>query len=1024
MSLALALVLAALCGAQLLRWRLRERIGLEAIVLCSTSTLAVAGIVTTLLACVERASAGAIACALAVAAAVWMPWRRRRTALPPAGGWRHAILPLVIAAGAFALRWPPQEHALAGRDQGTYALRAEFTAREGAIAFVDPVLRSAATEQHAHAGPQDLLGLYPRRGERWREDLYEASYRPGWYLADREGGRVVPQFLHLHPSVMVVARMIGGRTAAAAVVVIEGVLAVLALLAIGRRLWPGSPWGGCAAAAFALSPLAIWVQRSSLTEALTGLLLATAVLACLRARTQGDGELTRAAWLLGATAWVRGNAWMTTPIVLVVLWLEPADAPRRHRATATLIGTVALGVLVHATSSFPYLADELRRQLVPWSEPSPPGLLIGCAIAALVWWSIDELGFGARGRFGAAPVVARLRALLPVLLGLALVLALALWLVRAAGASTPPWSRLDALVPGLGIAMLLPAALGVVLTVVRWRVGTRHELWLAAIVTLAVATVAIYAGRNLPRFGLYYYGRYLVPELLPIACLAGAHGLAWIAAVVGLRHRIAGHVVAAVLAGAWLAAIALPLVRTPQTRLVEQAGSARIVDALAELVPADGIVIAGGEGWHHGHTFNQVGGALAIGRGRVVLPYHSREAAYASAHELLIEAPARRGVAPPPVYLLINEATHAVRGPADPAPLAAFDDLLPPPFRARKVVLLELVTDRLTPSDDELPTAVTRDALRMALVELELDPARADEVQRVFFGARAGVAGEHGAVPIRVAAGTAIPELIGAQGPDELCLSPQRELELVLPPELAATAASVVLVATPGSADELDRWRVTIDGRERPSLQPGGPARARDTLGPFAVASAPRSIRVRGAKRANESAVCPHGGIAELRLLGADHGALADVMPAAMLFAPPLDLGHAVVPAHWVAGRGLSRYRPGIVPTPELRALSLALRPEAALEIGPEPLPHGTAIDVIVNLTAAQLGPSARIRVLADGVLLGEIDPPESRTRSWQSPPLRMTPTGAVVTWRLELVDAEPDDVAWVRDIGLFSRAH
>ncbi|HWB77615.1 MAG TPA: hypothetical protein VG755_21765, partial [Nannocystaceae bacterium] len=789
MSIALALTLVALCWATVVRWRLRERLTLEAIVLIAACLLSLVGIVTTLLATFGMATPTTLAITLGAIALAWMPWRAQRDPLPPRAPWRHAILPLVIALAAIALRWPPIDHPLAGRDQGSYALRAEITAKDGAIAFVDPVLAQAATDVDTRPGPQDLLGLYPRRGERWREDVYEAGYRPGWYLADREAAIVVPQFLHLHPMTLTVARMIGGRSAPGALVVLEGALAVLAILAIARRLWSGSLWPACAAAAFALAPLAIWVQRNTLSEALTGLLLAAAVLAALRAREHGDRELLVAAWLLGALAWVRGNAWMTAPIVLAVLWLEPADARGRHRATMVLLGSLGAAVLIHAGTSFPYLSDELRRQLLGWSEPSPLSLVLGCAIAMLVWWSVDELGFGPRARFGDAAIVARVRELLPPIFGALALLGLVTWAVRALGSDVPPWSRLDALGPGLGAALLGPAALGLVLALLRWRVHDRSDLWLAAIAALVASTIWIYAGRNLPKFGLYYYGRYLVPEILPLACLAGTHALVRIHAMLP-RPRIA----MTVLAVAWLGAIAWPLVRTPQTRLREQDGSARIVDALAELVPPDAIVIAGGEGWHHGHTFNQVGGALAIGHGRVVLPYHTREAAYASAHELLVEGPRARGEAPPRVFVLINEATHAVRGPDDPAALAAFDDLFPPPFRARQAVMLELVTDRLTPSEHALPTAVTRDALRMALVELELDPSRMSEVERVWFGARAGGQDDDTALAVRVESGKPAPQLVGDIGKTELCLSDRRDVELVLDPALADGSASVVLV--------------------------------------------------------------------------------------------------------------------------------------------------------------------------------------------------------------------------------------
>jgi hypothetical protein len=125
------------------------------------------------------------------------------------------------------------DYALAGRDQGTYTLRAEHTARTSAIAFVDPVLERAGAERGQRSGPDDLLGLYPRRGESWRTDVYEGSYRPGFYLADRESGVVVPQFLHLHPMLLTAAIWIVGREPMGLVVVLEGVLAVLAVFAVG-----------------------------------------------------------------------------------------------------------------------------------------------------------------------------------------------------------------------------------------------------------------------------------------------------------------------------------------------------------------------------------------------------------------------------------------------------------------------------------------------------------------------------------------------------------------------------------------------------------------------------------------------------------------------------------------------------------------------------------------------------------------------------------------------------------------------
>ncbi|HET6584970.1 MAG TPA: hypothetical protein VFG69_16050, partial [Nannocystaceae bacterium] len=660
MPAVLALAVLALGGALGMRWRTRDGPrGVEAVVLGGALVLAAVGIAATVLGVLGLLGPGVLAAATFGGAILCWPWRSSgagRVAAAPARAW---IEPLALVLLALALRVPFMDYALAGRDQGTYTLRAEHTARTGAIGLVDPVLATAGRERGERSGPDDLLGLYPRRAERWRTDVYEASYRPGFYLADREGGVVVPQFFHLHPMTMTVAAWIVGADAMGIVVTLEGLLTVLAVLAVGRRLWGAGPWPAIAAALVALSPLAIWVHRSALTESLTGLLTWAAVLACLRARARLPGGLVLAAVLLGATAWVRGNAWITAPVVLAVLWLVPADAPRRWPARAVYLALLCASVVVHAGSSFPYLVDELRRQLAAWSQPSPVGIVGVLALAVVAWTSIDVLVFGPGGPPALRPVLARIRSALPLALGVAFVLALALWLARRGTAGGPPYARLDLLPAALGWPLAIAAAIGLVLAVPRLRARDPADVWLAGIAALVVATAWLYAGRNLPKTGLYYYGRYLVPELVPLATLAAAHAIRAVHERLARRRARWGRAVTAALASALVGAVAAIHVFQPQTRLQEFEGAGRIVDAIAAATPEDAIVIAGGEGWHHGHTFNQVAGALALRHGRVVLPYATREAAYATLVELLVAGPRARGVAPPPVFLLVNEATHA-----------------------------------------------------------------------------------------------------------------------------------------------------------------------------------------------------------------------------------------------------------------------------------------------------------------------------------------------------------------------------
>jgi hypothetical protein len=1005
-AVVLAFAVLALGAASALRWRRTGGPrGVEAVVLVGALVLAAVGIAATVLAVLGMLSSATLAGALGAAAALVWPWRGRTTPMPVsarAGGW---IQPLLLVGIALALRLPFMDYALAGRDQGTYTLRAEHTARTSAIAFVDPVLERAGAEREQRSGPDDLLGLYPRRGESWRTDVYEGSYRPGFYLADRESGVVVPQFLHLHPMLLTAAIWIVGREPMGLVVVLEGVLAVLAVFAVGRRLWGSGPWPGVAAVLVALSPLAVWVHRNALTEALTGLLTWAAVLACLRARGGERSGLELAAALLGATAWVRGNAWITAPVVLAVLWLVPVDTPRRWRARAIYLAVLAGSVLVHASSSFPYLVDELRRQLASWSQPAPIGIVGAFALGAVAWASVDVLVFGLRGPRALAPWIDRVRTALPRVLVAAFAAAIAIWIARRLGADGAPYARLDLVPAGLGLPLAVGGAIGLGLAVPRLRVRTAADVWLAAIAALVVATAWLYAGRNLPKTGLYYYGRYLVPELLPLAAITAAHGLAVVHERSLVRLGRWASVVTAGVAAALVGSVAAVHVLQPQTRLQEFEGAHRIVDAIASHVPADAVVVAGGEGWHHGHTFNQVGGALALRHGRVVLPYVTREAAYATLVELLVEGPRARGTAPPAVFLLVNEATHAYR-PTPGDPRAAIDDLLPPPFSATQVHGLELVVHRLTPDEHAPPMRATRDELRMALVRVEVDPTREREVVSLGFDPPA----------IAIAGGRPEPG-VGH------CLAPDGDVIVELPPALARDTRSIAIVAVPGTAATNHSWSVVLDHEVRSLDPPGVSGRARDTIGPLPVAELPQVLRVGGSRTAVAGAACPHGGIEAVRLLGLDGSALARLDVHGEVFVPSSDLGHPHPPARWVAGRGLSRYRSGFAVAPEIGALSLAVRPGADVRFGPEPIPgHGRApLDVVVTLTGAQTSPDARVRVLADGRVVAELDPPDARDRSWQSPPARVELGSDVVRFSLEMVDGAPDDVAWVRDIALFA---
>jgi len=147
-------------------------------------------------------------------------------------------------------------------------------------------------------------------------------------------------------------------------------------------------------------------------------------------------------------------------------------------------------------------------------------------------------------------------------------------------------------------------------------------------------------------------------------------------------------------------------------------------------------------------------------------------------------------------------------------------------------------------------------------------------------------------------------------------------------------------------------------------------------------------------------------------------------------FGPPTDLGHPVEPSVWVAGRGLSRKRPGIISVDgriEHAGPSLVLAVGQTLTFPEEPLPgDGAPVDLVVTLSRSKAGPDRRLQVLVDDAVVHEFEVPPERKGSWQSEPLPLPPpAGPLVRIGVRLVGdpgAEAASKVWLRDLGLFSR--
>ena len=1028
--------LVGLALAVLARRRARRgQLGLDDVALALALHLGLVGLGAIALAWAGVFSASSMALTCVGLALLSWPWRVRRVraggcARPTSLG--HTALLLAVVALGVGLRLPSIPAPLAGRDQGTYVLRAQASVRTGAIGWTDELLARAGRERAkleaaggSTAGPEDLLGLYPPTRKAWRQGHYEASYRPGAYLGVREAGEVVPQFFHLHPMVLAVGGAAFGVERIGWVPPWTAGLWLVCLAACASRLWPRGPWAALAVALVACSPLAIWTGRTPLSEMPMAVFEWAAVLVALRIRAGLEDE--RGGWwlagMLSFAAFVRGNALVILPVILALAWLRPRGTRDESAAALALLGLLA-SVIVHALTSYPYVHDELLRR-IPNFGIGPLALITAGLAGALGWWVIDrELATLARPR-----AVAKLVAGLPRLLVLAGALGLVMWWSLKIHAESPrPFSRLDPLLVLIGRPLCGAAAIGGLILARRWR-PRPAELWLVALASVIPTTILLYAPRQLPTLAFFYYGRYLVPELLPAISLLSTFAIATMVQAIageagGRPRRVAAGLVGALASSALLWQVAGPLIRAPQLRLREYQPAGRATAWLARRLPPRAVVIAGGEGWHHGHTHNQVGGALAMGHGIEVLPYRTREDAWLSAWELLVARPERSGDAPPPVYLLVNEAAHHYTRD-DGARVAMVDDLLWPPFVVERTSLLELFVHALTPVPDRLPTKVARHELRMALLRVAVDPEQLAELRRVRFEG-----GESAAAGVHVSG--------GLHEDGRTCLTPDRPLRIELPARADDRHLVIVAggLAGSGLTRHVERWQVKVDGRTIGAPPARGlRARHRASLGPFAVPDPEllglRVVEIRAAKVASRDRAvgeCPWGHVEELRLLPRERGGLdgrSEQAIEAVSIAPARTLGHPVVPTRWVRGRSLTRHRPGTEPKPAVFAMSLLIEAGGSLRFAPIDLPldeRGRALplDLRVTLTRIQTGPGARLRVLANGEELLSLEPPSGREGSWHAEPVVWQPRRGRASFEVVL-EAEAGSVG-LRDVAMFTR--
>ncbi len=176
---------------------------------------------------------------------------RSRLRVPVRRDGATVAVALACAAVTAALTFPGFSYGVSDKDPGGYVSHAVEIARTGDYSFIDPVIAKGLPVQLQSPGARF----------------------PGVWVRDDATGQIVPQFYHLWTALLATSYDVGGYDGMRFAVPLMGVLAVLLIVAILRRVGEAlaGPTAGLVAAAaggllLATNMLEVWQSRFPTTE--------------------------------------------------------------------------------------------------------------------------------------------------------------------------------------------------------------------------------------------------------------------------------------------------------------------------------------------------------------------------------------------------------------------------------------------------------------------------------------------------------------------------------------------------------------------------------------------------------------------------------------------------------------------------------------------------------------------------------------------------------------------------------------
>ena len=451
-----------------------------------------------------------------------------------------------IGAISFLFRWGPYRFEQGGQDQGLYVSMATTLSRWGGVRFPD------AFRQSLDAGAQAM---------------YDQTRLSSYYLVDSAKSLMTIEFYPLHPAFMALAQTVFGGLGHESLTIIS-MLGVLGAWYLAMEIDGRGSVATLFTLLFAINPAFSFFAKFPVSEsvALTFVLFGMLYLVrFLRAEDNPRQILYLLISLLSFNSlfYVRWQFLLYIPFfvtVLIATFLAPSYRKFRNRVATFSVSVFSLFMIsmVYYMRKQPELYAPLRDSLVDMLPKSNPAALI---LAATSVGALGVVGLG----FVKSQKITQMNKTLyglnfarisPFVLPLVMLLAIPSVMSLYAGESMYPWGyRVPADVDswviryhaGYRLALFMSPILFVIVLFGGLRRPVRNTATGLVYVFAAICFVGILMRPTVPY--LYYYGRYLIVDVLPAFLLLGSIFLVtWMTASKRLVRVIAAGLTVSVVA--------------------------------------------------------------------------------------------------------------------------------------------------------------------------------------------------------------------------------------------------------------------------------------------------------------------------------------------------------------------------------------------------------------------------------------------------------------------------------------------